>query len=100
MTNKDLKTVRQFQFHVVYHEGLDATQLFIGDLPCLTMKGEHGVELLALEYMSSHEWYDALQVFSDANPEYEYSSLQECIKYIRSLPTDTYGMAKLPEVLK
>ena len=96
----DLKAIRAHNFHIVYHSSIDKTALYMGDLPCLMMSGEHSLELLAIEYMSSPEWHDANEVWRAANPEYMYTSLKDAILHIRSLPVDEYGMAILPEGLK
>ena len=95
----DMKTIRAHSFHAVYHEAFDRSELFMGDLPCMVMSGEHGVEVMALEYMSSTEWHDAIAVWKMSNPEYAYTTIAEAIKYLRTLPVDKYGMAILPKEL-
>lgn len=57
----DLKTIREHSFHGVYHNGLDKSELFMGDLPLLMMSGEHGTEYMAMEYMQSNEWFEAIE---------------------------------------
>lgn len=101
MARNDLKTIRQYEFHAVYHAAFDRSELFLGDLPCLVMQGEHGVEVMALEYMSSNEWHDAIELYNnyqdDPRVAYAYS-FKYCIEKVRKAPVDAYGMAILEEL--
>ena len=95
---RDLKTIREYNFKVKYFEEINETALFICSTHCFTMKGEHDLETLAIDYMGSHEFNDALELYCtyQDDPRMGYLSLEECVERIRKLPVDGYGMAILP----